>query len=184
MTLIDLGPIGAEPVALAALKGWCRIDRTDEDDLIGALARAARETIEGETRLILARRAFRLTLDAMPPGGWIALPRGPGAEVTAVIGYDREGVPTVYAAEDALLARREAAVTIAPDIAAAAVNGLEIEFTAGFEAGAVPDALREALLRIVAASYDTRAAVPPELQPSRMPSAAAALLAPYRPVRL
>ncbi|MEF2551763.1 head-tail connector protein [Aurantimonas sp. A2-1-M11] len=74
MTIIDLGLGDAgEPASVAEAeaeaKAWARIDRDDEDGLIGGLIRAARETIEALTGLVLVQRAFRLALDPVPADG-------------------------------------------------------------------------------------------------------------------
>lgn len=186
MTLIDLGGVVAEPVTLADMKAWCRVERADEDGLIGALTKAARETIEGETRLMLVRRGFRLIVDPVPGDGWIELERHPVDAVTSVVAYDAAGVPTEFGPGEAVIERALGveAVRVSRRVAEAAINGLEIEFSAGFAAGEVPEALKLALRRIVATAYELRAVVAIGQQPGLVPAAARALIAPFRRVRL
>lgn len=186
MTLIDLGPPAAEPVTLADLKTWCRIERDDEDALVVSLGKAARETVEALTLTILARRGFRLLVDAVPADGWIEVPRVPVRSVGAVTAYGATGTPQAFGTAHAVIERALGieAVRVSPDVVAAAANGLEIEFDAGFDTGAAPEGLKLAVRRIVSASYEVRGALPVSQQPAILPAAAAVLLAPYRRVRL
>lgn len=188
MTLIDLGlPEGApEPVSLADIKTWCRIEREDEDALLLALVRAARETVESETRLVLVRRGFRLLIDPVPGDGWIEVIRHPVGRVTSVVAYDAAGVPEEFGAGEAVVERALGieAIRVSQCVATAAANGAEIEFEAGFAADEVPEALKLAIRRIAATSYELRAAVPVGMQPGLVPPAARALMQPYRRVRL
>ena len=186
MTLIDLGGIAAEPVILAEVKAWCRIERDDEDALLARLITAARETVERETRLVLVRRSFRLLLDPVPGDGWIEISRHPLQQVTSVVAYDGAGVPTEFGAGEAVIERALGieAIRVSRAVVTASVNGVEIEFEAGFAPGAVPENLMLAIKRIVATAYELRGAVSIGMQPGIVPEAARALIAPFRPVRL
>ncbi|WP_157944517.1 head-tail connector protein [Mangrovicella endophytica] len=186
MTLIDLGGDGGEPLDLADLKSWCRIERSDEDTLLTELIRSARETVEAETGLVLMPRSFRVSLDAAPFDGWCRLPRRPLRSVTSVIAYDAGGNARLFGTADYRLTRNgdAAAIRMGRSVLAAASNGLEIEFEAGFAEGAAPASLILAMKRIAATAYELRSAVAPEQQPAVIPAAARELLAPFRPVRL
>lgn len=186
MTLIDLGPVAAEPVSVAEVKAWCRIERDDEDALLAGLVKAARETVEADTRLMLVRRGFRLSADPVPGDGWIEIPRSPLVAVTALVAYDVAGTPVSFPATDAVIERALGieAIRVSPRVRTAGANGVEIEFSAGFAVGEVPETLKLALKRIVAAAYELRAAVPLEHQPGIVPPLARALIAPYRRARL
>lgn len=185
MTLIELGGMGAEPVSVAEAKAWCRIERNDEDALVGTLVKAAREAIERETRLILARRSFRVALDTVPTDRRIAMPRRPLVAVTAVTAYGPDGSARSFSSGSATIDRfLETAARVSEEVAAAAVNGLEIEFTAGFDAASVPEALKLATKQIVSATYEIRGAVSADLQPGVMPAAARDLISAYREIRL
>lgn len=177
MILIELEKPSAEPVSVAELKAFVRIERGDEDELIARLLTAAREAVERETGMLLARRAFRLVLDAVPPDGIVAAGRRPLRTVREVRAYDAAGAERLA---DAVLVRIEGdRFAIAPELRDAA---LEIEFEAGTDAA--PEALRQAVLRIAAGSYETRGLVGEAMQPALVPSFARALMAPFRPVRL
>ena len=185
MTTIDLG-LAAEPLTLAEAKAWARIERDDEDALIGDLIRAGREAIEGETGLSLVARSFRLSLDPAPCDGWVEATRRPLVSVDGVTAYDAAGNPALFTPEDAIVERPLGldGFRLAGPVVDAAANGVEIEFTAGFAAGACPAGLLLALKAIVAASYEARALVEPGLQPALRPAIAERLLAPYRRVRI
>lgn len=185
MTTIDLG-VTAEPLALAEAKAWARIERDDEDGLISGLISAGREAIERETGLALIARSFRLALDPAPADGWVEMTRRPLVEVEGVTAYDAAGNPTAFTASEAVAERPIGAdgVRLSGAVLDAAANGVEIEFTAGFAAGACPAGLVLALKAICAASYEARALVEPGMQPALRPAIAEQLIAPYRRVRI
>lgn len=184
-TTIDLGG-GVEPVTLDDAKSWCRIERADEDGLIGDLIRAARQGIEAMTGLVLVRRTFRLALDDVPAHGWIETTRRPLVGIVAITAYGPAGEPVSFDADEAIVERALGleAIRLSPAVRAAVTNGVEVDFEAGYGEGAVPENIRVALRMIVAASYELRAAVDPQLQPAAIPKQALALLAPYRRVTL
>ncbi|MBP0617922.1 head-tail connector protein [Jiella mangrovi] len=185
MTTIDLG-VTAEPLTLEAAKAWARIERDDEDALIADLIRAGREAIERETGLSLIARSFRLSLDPVPRNGWVEATRRPLVSIDAVTAFDGAGSPVVFTAAEAIVERPRGSDGYRLSGAAVdqAVNGVEIEFSAGFAVGKCPADLVLALKAIVAASYEARALVEPGMQPALRPAIADRLLAPYRPVRL
>ncbi|MEF2073828.1 head-tail connector protein [Consotaella aegiceratis] len=186
MTIVDLGTDLDEPVSLAVAKGWCRIENTDEDDLVVALIRAARQAIEAATGLVLVRRGFRLYVDPVPSTGWIEIARQPLVAVTSLVAYDGSGEPVSFGLDEVVIGRALGveALRLSPAVRAAATNGVEVEFEAGFAAGTVPEPLCLALKQIVATSYEVRSAVHPAAQPAIVPASAAALIASYRQVRL
>lgn len=59
-------PPSAEPVTLAAMKLYLRVETPNEDDLISGLIAAAREKVEGFTGRSLINKAYRQTLDSFP----------------------------------------------------------------------------------------------------------------------
>jgi len=67
-----------------------------------------------------------------------------------------------------------------------AINGVEIDFTAGFgETGVVvPDMLKRAMLIHAAHMYEFRGAVPAEMQPAGVPDGYERLVAPFLMRRL
>lgn len=182
MIVSELGGGGAEPVSVADAKVFCRIERSDEDDLIAALIEAARQALERETRAVLVRRNFRIALDVLPADRMILVPRTPLVAVTAVTAFGADGTSTVLPAADAAARLRGADVLrLSEAAAAAAAKGIEIEFTAGLDATSVPEAYRLAIKRIVAANYDARGT---DAGAGVVPKAARDLVALFRELRI
>lgn len=185
MTIAELSPPAGEPITLAEAKAHLRIDGVQEDTLIEDLIRAAREHLEQVTGLALMARGFRLYRDAWPEDGLIQIARGPVQAIDAVTVYDAAGLPAELSLTGAILDGRPRPARLllpARPEPGKAMNGIEIDFTAGFgEAAAeVPDTLKRALLLHVAHLYEFRGAVPPDLQPASVPTGYERLIAPWR----
>ncbi|KNY17647.1 hypothetical protein AKG11_08515 [Shinella sp. SUS2] len=189
MTIAELLPPTVEPVTLAEAKAHLRLDAADEDALVSALIRAAREYLEATTGLCLITRSLRLYLDDWPETRVIQIARGPVQTIEMVTVYDATGLPvaadvTGYRLDGA--ARPARLLLPARPDTDRALNGIEIDFTAGFgESGAnVPDGLKRALLMHVAAMFELRGVLSPVDQPGTVPAGYDRLVAPYRLRRL
>lgn len=184
MTYALITPPIAEPLALADVKAHLRIDGSAEDGLLAALAGTARDYLERVTGLSLISQGWRLYRDAWPASGVLEIARGPVRAVTAVRGFDELGEESGLSLAGHVLDRasRPARLWLRDRPSArAAINGLEVDFTAGFgESGAdVPDTLKRAMLIHVAHMFEFRGAVPVELQPAGVPEGYERLIAPY-----
>jgi uncharacterized phiE125 gp8 family phage protein len=184
MTIIELTPPLVEPLTLVEMRAHLRLDTQDEDDLLLALATVAREHLERETGLVLAARDFRLCRDDWPEDGILTIARGPVRAVTGVAVYDGEGEPRAVDLDGHLLdgqARLARLWLRDVPVPGQALNGIEIEFTAGFgESGAdVPETLKRAMLLHVAAMYACRGVVGVEAQPAVVPRGYDRLIAPF-----
>jgi len=194
MTLQLVAPPAVEPVTLSDAKAFLRIGTDHEDNLIMQLIAAARQRVEAETCRALVSRTYRETLDAWDGPARIdasaclfRLPMPPLISVTSITIHDADNVGTVwdaanYVVDTASDPGRIAARSGGFPRPGRAVAGIEIVFVAGYGAGAddVPDALREAVLRLTADAYLNR-----EGDSARfLPLAVQSLLAPYRRVRL
>ena len=95
-------------------------------------------------------------------------------------------MPQTFAVSEAIVERALGieAIRLSPAVRMASVNGVEVDFTAGFAAGETPENLVLALKTIVAASYEFRASVGLSQQPAIMPPLARSLIAPFARVRL
>lgn len=165
MTSILIAGPGEEPVSLAEAKAWCRIDSSDEDDLVTALITAARLQVESETRRALITQSWRLSLDC-PRGRLVVLPVGPVSDVTAATADDSEIDVTLQG--DAALMPGEG------------YRQLVIDYTAGYGAATdVPADLKQAVLVLVAYWYENR-----DLALTASPTGFERLLAGYRRVQL
>lgn len=188
MHAIALAGPAVEPVTLAEIRTYLRVDDTSEDDLLAALAMAARRTVEAAARIALVSQAWRVSLPRVPRGGVVALPLAPILSVDAVHLVTAGGTSEVPAEHYAIdLGTEPARVTLDPDaiVAGASVRGLTVDVTAGFGPAPsdVPQPIRLAILRLAARWYaergdGARASVGP-LDPD-----IAALVAPYTRPRL
>ena len=183
MTLIQTDPPLAEPVTLAELKAHLRIDATDEDEVLEGLIRVSRAHLEVVTGVALMSQGFRLFLDDWPRGEVISLMRTPVQTIDAILVYDADGVAQDQDLTGMLLdgtARPARLVIRDRQRPSQPINGIEIEFTAGFGAATeVPPELKRAILMHAAYLYEFRGAVTPEMQPAAVPSGYERLIAPW-----
>lgn len=189
MTYALIQPPLAEPLTLAEVKAHLRIDHGDEDALLLALAKTARQHLERETGLCLLQQRLRLYLDAWPAGGVITIDRGPVQAIVSVTVYGATGTPTTVSLQDHLLdgASRPARLWLRnPPAPGRMLNGIEIDFTAGFgQAGAdVPGALTRAMLIHTGFMYGFRGVVSPDQQPAGIPDGYERLIGSFRMRRL
>ncbi|MEP3438526.1 MAG: head-tail connector protein [Hoeflea sp.] len=183
MTLIQTDPPLAEPVTLAELKAHLRIDTADEDDLLEGLIRVARAHLEAVSGVALMSQGFRLVLDDWPRGDVIQLMRTPVQTIDAILVYDAEGVAQELSSADMLLdatAQPARLVIRTRPRPGQPINGIEIEFTAGFgSATEVPAELKRAILVHAAHLYEFRGAVTPDMQPAAIPAGYDRLISPW-----
>lgn len=179
-----------EPVSLAELKAWCRVDFDNDDALLTSLGVAARGMVERLCGRQLVTASWRLTLDTFPyPGGWqfleapslfpdpnqILLPKAPLQSVASVEWYDFGNTlntlaTTVYdvdAAHDPgriMLAMGQVWPVVRLRPAAVRVN-----FTAGYgAASAVPEEFKMAIRFAVNFWYENRGEEAKELPPASL----------------
>ena len=188
LTLIT-GPAG-EPLSLAELKAYLRVSGESEDTLIGEIAIAARRHVEALTGLALVTQSWRLTLDQWPSGMGaqkpVALARPPVQAVTGVSIHDGDDWQAMDEDAYTLVPGHPARLLLEriPPRPAPAAGGIRIDFTAGFgNAASVPQSLKQAI-RYLAAHYHERRTPHAETRIEAVPDTVAALLAPWREVRL
>ena len=182
------GP-AAEPVTLADLKAHLRLESDGEDDLIAGLIGAAREDFEATTGTVLVEQSWRLTLDRWPASHMVLLRRCPVREVVSVTTYGQDGAAAILDPAACLLdAHAQPARLLFSQTPAtgAAMNGIEIDFTAGYgETGAdVPDLAKRAVTLLAAHWFEFRAAFGPESQPVSYPRGYRTIIAPFMQRRI
>ena len=189
MTLFRTVDPAAEPVTLAEVKAHLRLDHDSEDDLLNGLIRAAREDVERAAGLALIEQSWRLALDDWPRDGCVAVPLHPVRAILSVTAYGSEGEgslidPASYEVDT--MSRPARLHFDGPPGVLRALNGIEIDFTAGFgEAGPdVPDLLRRAIVLLVAHWYEFRTSYGPNDQPVSYPAGYDRMIASYRQGRL
>jgi len=186
MTLFRTVEPAAEPVTLAEVKVHLRIDGTTEDELVAGLVRAARQEVERATGMALIEQSWRLVLDRWPASGTAQIRVHPLREVLSVTLYGSEGEASVLAPGDyqvdTLSRPARIRLTTMPT-ALRAMNGIEIDFSAGFgEAGTdVPDLAKRAILLLVAHWYEFRAGFGLNDQPVSFPASYERIIAGLRP---
>jgi len=191
MALVITSAPAVEPVTVSEAKAHLRVDGTAEDTLIGSLILTSRLHIEAALGLALMTQSWRLTLDAWPNGRELELPLRPLQSLASVKVLSADGtaeaVPSsAYVVDvDGMPPRIVRNNGSWPQLERA-VNGIEIEFTAGFGDGAadVPAPIRQALLMLVAHWYERRDPIEVGSRETAIPAAVSDLLAPYRAVRL
>lgn len=189
MTLFRTVAPAAEPVGVAEAKAYLRIAHDSEDALLEGLIRAAREEVEARAGVALLTQCWRLALDRWPAAGRVRLKPHPVVSVDAVIVYGADGEAELLPASGWRLdahsrpARLEFVRRPEP---ARTMNGIEIDFTAGFgdEAEAVPERLRQAMLRLVAHWFEFRASFGADEQPVSLPPDFERFVSGFRRMRL
>jgi uncharacterized phiE125 gp8 family phage protein len=188
--VLSAGPT-VEPVALSELKVWLRIDGDEQDTLLASLIVAARIHVEHTFGLALINQRWSLFLDAWPETRELRLSPSPVRRVTALRVYDAGDAPETLDPAQYLLETTPLAPCIRRRGDAAwpqplrEMNGVEIEFEAGFgaEPASVPEPVRQALLLLAGWWFEDRG---PELADNRVvtPPAVLGLLGPYREFRI
>jgi uncharacterized phiE125 gp8 family phage protein len=178
------GP-AVEPVPLAEMRDYLRLDETAEDALVAALVKAARLTVEAAARRILIESRWRLRLDRWPADRVVRLPLSPLVGVDEVRVFPRTGpAVTVDLAAIALdpasdPPRLEIAAHVPPP--GWLKRGIEIDVTAGYGPApeTVPEPLRQAVRLLAAHWFERRG----DDGPAPLPDLHA-LVAPFRVARL
>lgn len=156
------------PVALAQAKAHLRVTHTSEDDLISAYLASATDKVQRWTRRQLMQAEYELALDGFPLGGCvIELDLPPLVSVESVTYIDASGQDvTLDASAYQVDIRstpgrlRPAAGSLWPLAKPGALASVVVAYTAGYaDAERVPQALKMAILLLVAHWYEHREAV-------------------------
>ena len=129
-----------EPVTVAEARDYLRITTTAEDTLIGELITDARERLEKFTNLSFGAKTLKCRWDSID--NWAEIPYQPNASISACV--------------------NDAGVTLSYEVRGLeykylyCINntGVTITYTTGFTT--LPKALKVAILKEVATSYDNR----------------------------
>lgn len=158
-------PAAVEPVTVAEAKTHLRVDHADDDVYIAALIAAARETVENWTNRSLTNQTYELVQDGWPAGDTFYLPRSPLQSVTSVKYKDSAGDESTLSSAaylvdtDALPPRlRLKSGQTWPSVVLLEASAIRVRFVAGYgaAASAVPAALKQAVLLLVAGMYENR----------------------------
>ncbi len=165
---------------LARVKDFLRIEHAREDALLDGFVATAASLCEAFTGRVLIERACRKTVAA--DGEWQRLAATPVKNVTAVSALPADGAAAVAMTPPAYELMIDASGDGWVRGRMAGANRLRVSFVAGMvaEAGAVPEALTQGMLRLVAHLYTHRDAA----EDKGPPAAVAALWRPWRRMRL
>lgn len=187
MTFSVTTPPASEPLDLAMVKLHLRVDTdmTDDDPLIESLMSAAREHVETVCERALITQTWTAQLAAFPPV--IELRGGKVTAVDSVKYLDNDGALQTLDASAYVADLTTEPATIAPafgtqwPVTRTINNAVQVQYKVGYaDAGAVPAAIKSAMLLLIGDWYVNRTAQQDaELYSNR---AADALLFPYRRV--
>ncbi|MFM8702016.1 MAG: head-tail connector protein [Hyphomicrobiales bacterium] len=189
MNMIPITGPSVEPITLAEMKLWLKVDGTEDDTVINALIVSARLAVEAVTKRALITQSWRVVLDAWRQGGLIRLPMGPLQAVTAARVYDAAGAATTVPVSNFLVdnSSRLPRVIVTGQVPTPGrvISGIEIDCTLGFGAtgSTVPDPLRLAMRLLVTFWFENRGDVPIS-GAANWPESVLTLLTPYTTRRL
>jgi uncharacterized phiE125 gp8 family phage protein len=177
--MIEKDPLDLPPEALAAVKSWLRVERSDEDALIESALRAAVELGEALTGQAMLVRAHRETLRGTR--AWQRLAAAPMRTITEVEGVEGPAPPAPLDPEAYALdvdSNGEGWIRLR----GAGSRRLRITYEAGLtgEWSALPAPLRQGAVRLAAHLYTHRT----EDERNEPPAAVTALWRPFRRLRL
>jgi Phage gp6-like head-tail connector protein len=174
---------GAEPVALADVKVFLRVDGTDEDSLINLLMSSARRMAEEYTQRAFITQSWEMTTDGFSPcdpdaffpgvvqlpynfftgiGEFFNLGRGPIQSITSIMTYDTDNSSTVVDSSVYRLDAPGERVVLNDDQTwptnLRRQDAVVVVYVAGYgNAGSsVPEPIRQAIIQQVAAMYEDR----------------------------
>ncbi len=161
-----------EPITLTEAKAHCRVDITDDNDLITRLITAVREQAELLTERALAPTTFGLYLDAFPSEG-IALPRPPYTSLTSIQYVDDDGATQTLASDQYAVDDKQEPSWVLPAYnvdwpdTRDEANAVRITYQAGYIAADCPAPIKAWMLAAIAATYGQRELI---AQSDRVPS--------------
>lgn len=167
MSLILTSPPAIEPISLAVARQHCRIDGTDDDDLLSIYITAARMQCEDLTSRALITQTWDQVLDAFPAEA-IKLLKPPVLSVPSLTYVDAAGVTQTLASSlYALDAATPPSGWVLPADGSSwpdtddVVNAVRLTLVCGYGPAAadVPAPLRSWMLLTLGYLYDQRTAV-------------------------
>lgn len=153
-----------EPVTFAEAKSFCRIDTSENDDnaLLTALIKAAREWCQVYTGRTFMATTYTLTLDCFPRGA-IRLDNPPIQSVTHLKYYDITGTQQTWSSANYSVdtASEPGRLILAYNVVWPSIRNLEnvveVRYVAGYASAAVvPQSIKQAMLLLVGQMYEFR----------------------------
>jgi uncharacterized phiE125 gp8 family phage protein len=184
-TIQVVTPPASEPLTLAEVKEFLRVDHSDDDATLAIFIAAARQLCESYTRLALMPTTFEEYFDDFPQytGTYkdeIHLSRSPVQSITYVKYIDGNETTITANAADYKTDLISRPARISPDNGwfgtYETINAVFIRYVAGFaDAASVPAPLKHGMLLIIGDMYENRTD-----SVKRLPTTAEYLWNPYR----
>jgi uncharacterized phiE125 gp8 family phage protein len=140
-----------EPVLLAELKSFLRIDSTFEDDLLQKIISSARVLVEEYTKRSLINQSWKISFDDFAPRN-VRLVRGPVVDITSANIISATGVITAIDSSNYQLSASKEYLIFENFIAG---KQIEINYTTGYGAS-VPEPLKLAILTLCSKIYERK----------------------------
>lgn len=175
-----------EPLSVDDMRQWLQLDTRDDDDLLAAMIKAARSSIEQAIRRALMLQKWRVRAQEWPRQGGLQVPLSPLLSLDAVRVFDAAGTPSLvdlshFDVADSLITLR--LDEISRDLF---TFGVELDVSVGYGAQAadVPEPLRQAMRMLIAHWLAFRSQALHEGSVTHFPPAIAGAIMPYRQLRL
>jgi len=152
------------PVTAANVKLYSRVAHSVEDDLIDTWIAAATKEAEDYQHRAYISQVYTLKYDEYP-GSVIYFPRPPLISVDSVKYYDTDDTEAVFSSDNYLVDTTSEVGRLSlnyavtwPSTILRPVNGVIIEFTAGYgaDASSVPDSVKNAIYLFCTHMYENR----------------------------
>jgi len=175
----------SEPLTLAEVKEFLRVDHSDDDATLAIFIKAARQLCESYTRLALMPTTFEEYFDEFPTATGtfkdeIRLSRSPVSAVTYVKYIDGNDTTITTSASDYKTDLVSRPARISPDNGWSGtydtINAVFVRYVAGFaDAASVPAPLKHGMMLVIGDMYENRTD-----SVKRLPTASEYLWNPYR----
>lgn len=184
-TIQIVTPPASEPLTLAEVKEFLRVDHSDDDATLAIFITAARQLCESYTRMALLPTTFEEFFDDFPQysGDYkdeIRLSRSPVSAVTYVKYIDGNETTITANAADYKIDTISRPARISPDNGwfgtYETINAVFVRYIAGFaDAASVPAPLKHGMMLVIGDMYENRTD-----SVKRLPTASEYLWNPYR----
>lgn len=146
----------SEPVTLIDVKSFARIDCNEDDFLISSLITQAREYAENYTHRKFGSQVWEMTLDAVDITKCVKLEEYDVQLVSSITVYDKDNVSTVVPVSEYDLYTNRILFDLGTyDLRS--LDSMVINYTVG--GNIVPDAIKLAIMQMVATFYENRESV-------------------------
>lgn len=173
-----LDPPNVEPVSLGEAQTFLKIEDERDAARIEALVRTSREACELFLGFALVSRTVRLRSTIMGPRFYLS--SGPVQQLEGISAFQGVNETLYDPADFPVLEQNGRAYLEVPGLALGLL--LQVDYTIGLgpDWNAVPEAIRQGILRLVAHQYEQRS----DPHVAALPHAVTALWQPYRKLRL